>query len=656
MSWLTPIGFLGLIGLIVLLIIYLIKPNFQQKFISSTFVWKLSLKYKKKKLPLSKLRNILIIICQILIVTILAIILAQPFVSGDDENADKEKIIIIDASASMLSAVADETRFERAVTKAAELAAETFDNGGTVSVIVAGKEASVLVRRQNEDNADAVDLEIRALADEGNMQCTYGNADIDGAIALSETILEENPKAEIILYTGVKYIDDGKITVKTEEVVDEGEVNVSILDVRAVRDEGYYRFEVDVASYARPMSVKINIEIHGATGSYGSEKDGEKYNNETVKLSYGAALEANKRTTVTFGQNEQDNLTDLKISEYDHVYCYIQVKDSLSIDNTFYLYGGKPQPLRIQYYSTQANIFVESAIKGLRDILRDDWKIEFVPCYTTDTEIKQGIGKEPALEGFDIYIFEHNMPKQFPTDGLVIVIDPDKLPKNSDFVLGNNMAGNQPWPLEAVTTHPLLDYMTPSNIKLSEWIRINTFDSSYTPLLSIDGIPVVIAKNEPNSKMLVFAFNFHYSDFVLTPEFLILMNNVVNYYMPKTFEKDVIEIYDTVTLNSRSEKLSVVGPGNLNETFTEFPATVTADAPGLYTVTQTPISGQQIVENFFVTIPAEQCNIVREVDTLTNPYYPPVDDESLIDFVFYFALAVVAILFLEWWLKSRENN
>ena len=51
-SWLTPLGFLGLIGLIILLIIYIIKPNYQNKYISSTFVWKLSLKYRKKKMPL----------------------------------------------------------------------------------------------------------------------------------------------------------------------------------------------------------------------------------------------------------------------------------------------------------------------------------------------------------------------------------------------------------------------------------------------------------------------------------------------------------------------------------------------------------------------------------------------------------------------------
>ena len=65
MSWLTPLGFLGLIGLIILIIIYIIKPNYQNKIISSTFVWKLSLKYKKNKIPISKLRNILLLLCQI---------------------------------------------------------------------------------------------------------------------------------------------------------------------------------------------------------------------------------------------------------------------------------------------------------------------------------------------------------------------------------------------------------------------------------------------------------------------------------------------------------------------------------------------------------------------------------------------------------------
>ena len=62
MSLLVPLGLLGLLGIIALIIIYIIKPNYQNKFISSTFIWKLSLKYKKKRIPLNKLRNILLFI------------------------------------------------------------------------------------------------------------------------------------------------------------------------------------------------------------------------------------------------------------------------------------------------------------------------------------------------------------------------------------------------------------------------------------------------------------------------------------------------------------------------------------------------------------------------------------------------------------------
>ena len=54
MSLLTPLGLLGLAGLIALLIIYIIKPNYQNKVISSTFVWNLSLRYRKKKIPINR--------------------------------------------------------------------------------------------------------------------------------------------------------------------------------------------------------------------------------------------------------------------------------------------------------------------------------------------------------------------------------------------------------------------------------------------------------------------------------------------------------------------------------------------------------------------------------------------------------------------------
>ena len=59
---LTPWGLLGLLGIAILILIYILKPNYQQKIISSTHIWKLSLKYRKKRIPINRFRNILIFI------------------------------------------------------------------------------------------------------------------------------------------------------------------------------------------------------------------------------------------------------------------------------------------------------------------------------------------------------------------------------------------------------------------------------------------------------------------------------------------------------------------------------------------------------------------------------------------------------------------
>ena len=126
MSWLTPIGFLGLIGLVILIIIYIIKPNYQNKVISSTFIWKLSLKLRKKQIPISRLRNILLFICQVLAICTLAAMLAQPIIVAEQEEKKSEKIAIIDASLSMFTDFNGETRFERAVESIRLLANETF--------------------------------------------------------------------------------------------------------------------------------------------------------------------------------------------------------------------------------------------------------------------------------------------------------------------------------------------------------------------------------------------------------------------------------------------------------------------------------------------------------------------------------------------------
>ena len=655
MSWLTPLGFLGFIGLLVLLIIYLLKPNYQNKFISSTYVWKLSLKYKKKKMPLSKLRNILLIICQILIVCSCAFILAQPFIEGEDLNSSKEKIFVIDGSGSMLAKTDGETRFERAVYKVKTDAEDALKNGGKVSVIVAGRSADFVIQRLGEESQDSVISDIEALAGDIEGNCSYGNADIDGAMALAEQVLLENAKAEVRFYTGTTYVETDKVTVVP--VSDENEHNVALLDLKAVIEDNIYYFELTAASYGKNFSGTITVNINGAYGTYGAGSKVETYSGQQLSFSFSTDLVAGEPRKLTFGNNENYDVTDLKIREYESVTCLVQIADAISTDNTYYLFGGTPQPIRIQYYTAVTNNFTSGILMTLRDIYKQDWKIQIDEILDSWQNINSGNSKEEEikLEGYHIYIFEHHIPKELPEDGLVILINPDTLPKGTDFKLGNQRNYDSE-PIIAASDHPLLDYLPESGATINSFRPIDSYDGDYEPILTADGHTIAIAKNTPTSKTVVFSFNPHHSTLFVDAAFPILFMNIVDYYMPTTFDKDVYELYDEVILNSRSETLEVTGPGfETTQTFTSFPASIHVNAPGTYTVTQIPLEGGRIVEKFSVVIPAEQSDITREVASLTNPYHPPIIEPADLDLVLYFAIALVSLLFIEWWLKSRDN-
>ena len=170
MTLLIPLGLLGLLSIAGLILIYIIKPNYQQKYISSTYVWALSLKLKKKRLPVSKLRNLLLILCQILFLVMCALALAQPAIITRAAVQEREIIAVIDSSASMRAATEGETRYERAIKQVAALSDEVFSVNGYVSVIVAGDTASVLAQRVRSDMRGSLADDLQQLIDENNIK------------------------------------------------------------------------------------------------------------------------------------------------------------------------------------------------------------------------------------------------------------------------------------------------------------------------------------------------------------------------------------------------------------------------------------------------------------------------------------------------------
>lgn len=647
MRLLAPLGLIGLIGLVILLVIYLLKPNYQQKYISSTYIWRLSLKYKKKKLPISKLRNILLLICQILFLLIAAFILAQPVIMRHIESTGPDKIMILDASASMRSLSGGTTRFERAVSEISKDAEDTINNGGSATLIVAGTESTTVISQSKD-----YDQFEEAL---NGVSCTYGTGDIDGAVEKAFDYLESG-EAEIGLYTGTKYGNSGKVTVHNVAV--SGECNSAILDVRTTFADGYYTIEVDVAYYGVDMS-NIGSKVIRLKGEV------KKANSSDATLSLPDTLvdcPINEKMTVVFtkenrnfGKNTFPVILDenQKVYSFDQIYFHIDEQDSISTDNEFYVYGGTLPKIKIQYYSDLPNVFIRNSMLTLRE----SWYKRRI--MDIDFKLISSV-EEPANEGYDVYIYEHKMPDKLPSDGVVLMFDPDKA-ANAGFSIQRRVALKN-WKDDGESlsakdaSHPILQYVMSENIKLSEYIQIapNSLDG-YEVLLQYQSNPVFFVKNTVDTKIAVMAFSINKSTMGMSMFFPILMDNTLKYFLPQTLSGYDYSVYDDVTINSRGTALEVSMPGNKKQTFSEFPSTITADVPGTYTVTQTLMSGKSSVEDFYVRINSDESDVAKVVAKLDNPVYKPVITEWYDDLLVYLAIGIFIFSFAEWLLHSREG-
>lgn len=626
MSWLAPLGFLGLIGILVLILIYILKPNFQQKFISSTFVWELSLKYRRKKIPINKFRNILLFICQVLVITSCALILARPVILENQKPEILEKVAIIDASAAMRAEYDEVSRFERAVSEVSKMTEEVLAENGYVTVIFAGKEASYISQRSTSEESLDLLATLAELVDED--ACTYGSADIDGAVKLAQKIVDVNADTEVLLYTGTEYLSHNGVTVV--DVSENGEWNAAILSCEAVVEENYYTFNVSVAAYQRDTDLMVHCDVKGANGG------------GTIPMSLPVRCSGDETKKVSFvTQNMQT-----AIHEFESVHVYISENDSFPEDNDFYIYGGKKPELKILYYSPNANIFFAGSVMSVRDTLSTRWSIEF-------KEINKEVEtSELPVEGYDFYIYENAAPDIMPTDGVVMLVNMDKVPEGLPVIMGSEVNGM--FNLSYGETHELTERINPEKMQLSKYKKLINFDG-FTPLLYCAGDPVLLVREDENQKVVLMPFSVNYADFSMFVDFPILMYNIFEYFMPSTLTEYAFDVNDTVSFNARGNDLSVESStGKIKETFENFPAELVVSEYGTYTLVQTPMSGKPVEEQFFVKIPSIESNIGKTVDELYELIVPIKKENDNLDLLIYFAATLVALLILERLLQAHD--
>jgi len=682
MRFLTILGFLGLLAILVLMIIYLLKPNYQQKAVSSTHVWRLSLKYKKKRIPISKIRNILIILCQLFIAILCTFILTRPLANASQIVFDPEIIMIIDASASMQAVQYNGlTRFENAVSQATEEGHLALaQNDGRVTVIIAGRTASHLEIIREETiysiyrtyDRNLFDRAMTSLvqneAGHRETQCTYSVADIDGAMAYAEVILELNPIATVIFFTATEFAGDeleNNAVINNGVImrnVAEGEWNAAILDVVPVFFDGFYTLEVEVASFNLDMILSVFITIHNVNNTPGQ-----------VNLQIDVTLRDSVPRILYISEFEglhgEDNPNGRMFS-YSAINVRIYEDDSFSYDNSFWVFGGIKPTIRVLYASSlwlgtpsveipSHNVFFTSILNTLRRSLNNRWNIEITFSHLGNEDL--------VLEGFDFYIFEHTMPSVVPIDGIVMLIGPNTVPANlsgidfaswiyfpdrvgieDDFVLS---LGETDCNLSQI-----MQDITPENIRVSRYRSVIFYDETFVPLMFIgdpnDNSPAFLVKDSADEKIIIMNFSPMVSNLTMLLDFPILLLNLFDYFFPPTITQYVFDIGTIITLNARGEQLALTGAG-VEKYFEEFPSVFTPERRGIYDLMQFPFSNM-LHQNFFARIPRIESDFNRT--GVFRPPSMPTPPHFDWDLIIYFAAGLVALLFLERLLHIRGDQ
>ncbi|CCC39801.1 vWA domain-containing protein [Haloquadratum walsbyi] len=168
--FLAPIGIMALAALIPILILYFIQPDPRRVELPTVELLFEDTQQDASRPLFDRIKQNLLLLLQILVVILLAVSIAGPYISVAESQTVSETILVIDGSASMQVNTGDGTRFTAAIAAARETTSSTN------SVIFAGSTSSVVLRSGGASEVQTTLAELRPTDAPGNLNAAISRA------------------------------------------------------------------------------------------------------------------------------------------------------------------------------------------------------------------------------------------------------------------------------------------------------------------------------------------------------------------------------------------------------------------------------------------------------------------------------------------------
>ena len=526
MTFLYPIGLLGLIGIPILIIVYLIKNRYTEQTVASTYLWTLSERFIKRRNPLSRITGIISLILQLLLVATVSLAVAHPTVILP--GAAYEYCFILDGSASMDMSADGVSRFDVAKEEILEVI-DSAKDGSTFTVVFVGDTTETVIEKS--DNPSKVADRIAALAPSG------ATVSYTEAIGIAQGYFDANPALRTYLVTDTDYAVSENITVIN---VARNENNISIEDVKYVK------------------SGKSTVIVSGKVVSYGADRlvELEVYSNDSAEALASTKVQAFNEERVSF-------TFTLDISEFYSITVKTPTEDAYALDNIAVVYDVESENSYNALLVSDAPFLVETAINAVSNA---DLTVISVESYKAEEE--RLAASDKTVSGYSLYVFDGYTPKSLPTDGSVWFLGVDANVEGSGFSVQGEVVLEEGGDLITLTTsttstvRKLTEGMVGSDISIAKYMKCGLY-SNFTTLYTYRGNPVVFTgMNGYGNREVVFAFNIHDSNMPLLIDYLVLLGNLLDYSFPEVIETTEYYCGDTAQINviSGCESIRVQSP------------------------------------------------------------------------------------------------
>ncbi len=500
MIFLYPLGLLGLIGIPILILIYIIKNRYTEQTVASTYLWTLSERFLKRRNPLSRITGIISLILQLLLVLVLSLCVAHPQII--QPGAADEYCFILDGSGSMHMQSEGKTRFDLAKEEILRVVDEA-ENGSVFSLILVTDMSETVF--ELEDDRAAIRERIFALSP------IDGSIDYTDAIGLGQQYFDENSSVLTYLVTDRDYTEHKNITVLN---VARKENNISLSDVQYTEGEGgYVTVSGILTSYMADRTTDIEVRSNDADAPLG-----------TLTMNLAKDAETPFSISVTPG-----NFYSLTVS--------LTGEDALAQDNTVTVYNLESENAYSALLVSDTPFLLRSAIETV--------SVAHVQVMTTEAyrTMEQTMADEGRrVSGYGLYIYDAFTPTTIPADGSIWFVGPTKSVDNTGFSIQGNVTLDQGGALvlnksSQSVIKKLTSGVLGEDIFVKKYVKCGLY-GNFSTIFSYMGNPLVFTgTNGGGNREVVFAFNLHDTNFPLSPDFLILFHNLLEYSFPAVIEK-----------------------------------------------------------------------------------------------------------------------